>query len=67
MVLSELPEEGEGLLVVLLQEEVVFVVVTEGSGQISDQRAVFLRVLHPDPGARPSARVSASHIHPNTR
>ncbi len=67
MVLSDLSEEGEGLLQVLLQEHVVFVVVVEGSGQISDQRAVFLRVLHPGPGARPSARESASHIRTNAR
>lgn len=56
VVLSDLSEEAEGLLQVLLQEHVVFVVVAEGSGQISDQRNVFLRVLHPDPGARPSPR-----------
>lgn len=55
MILSDLSEEVDGLLQVLLQEDVVFVVVVEGSGQISEQRTCFLRVLHPDPGPEPGA------------
>jgi len=53
VVLPDLPEERDGLLQVLLQEEVVFVVVTEGSGQISEKWTCFLRVLHRDPGPEP--------------